>query len=104
MILEKSLGNINIQKLRLILLLEADFNALHKIVFNGRIIPELEEASVIPYEIIGGRRIQSAMHLVLNKKLLADIANVSKRPIVIIIIDTANYYDRVTYLFLDLYA
>ena len=32
--LEKSEGNVHISKLRAILLLEADFNALNKIVFN----------------------------------------------------------------------
>ena len=54
--LEKVAGNINVQKLRAILLLEADFNALHKIVFNNRLIPKLEEVDAIPVEIIGGRR------------------------------------------------
>ena len=41
-ILEKSLGNANMQKLRAILLLEADFNVLHKIIFNRRMILVLE--------------------------------------------------------------
>ena len=55
--LEKVAGNIDVQKLRAILLLEADFNALHKIIFNNRLIPKLEEAETIPIEIIGGRRL-----------------------------------------------
>ena len=59
-ILEKSPKNMNIQKLRAILLLEADFNVLRKIVFNSRMMPALEDASVIPCEIIDRRRIQSA--------------------------------------------
>ena len=74
--LEKSPRNINVQKLRAILLLEADFYVLHKIVFNNRIIPTLEDASRIPHEIIDRRRIQLAIYLVLNKKLLVDITNV----------------------------
>jgi hypothetical protein len=41
-ILEKPLGNVNVIKLRAILLLEANFNTLYKIVFNGRLMPELE--------------------------------------------------------------
>ena len=32
--LEKLPGNISVLKLQVILLLEADFNALHKIIFN----------------------------------------------------------------------
>ena len=38
-------------------------------------MPVLEEKNEIPYEIIGRRQTQLAMHLVLNKKLIADIAN-----------------------------
>ena len=41
--LEKALENIDIKKLRVILLLEADFNAVYKIIFNGRIMPRLKE-------------------------------------------------------------
>jgi len=40
--LEKSLRNINAQNLRVILLLEVDFNALYKIIFNRRMMPVLE--------------------------------------------------------------
>ena len=60
----------------MILLLEVDFNMLYKLVFNSRIIPALKEASIIPYKITGRRRIQSVIHLALNKKLLADITNI----------------------------
>ena len=54
--LEKYPGNLRVEKLRAILLLEADFNGLHKINFNGRLMPRLEATSSIPQEIIGGRR------------------------------------------------
>ena len=54
--LEKEARNINVAKLRAILLLEVDFNTLNKIVFNGRVIPRIETAKTIPYEVIGGRR------------------------------------------------
>ena len=54
--LESSPGNYTVEKLRALLLLEADFNGLHKINFNGRLMPSLEASSAIPQEIIGGRR------------------------------------------------
>ena len=73
--LEKAPGNIDVKKLRAILLLELDFNTVHKIIFNKRMMPRLKEANVIPYKIIGGRRIQAATYLALNKKLISDIAN-----------------------------
>ena len=40
--LEKLPGNINVSKLRAILLLEADFNALNKILFNTRVMLLME--------------------------------------------------------------
>ena len=55
-ILVKPLGNANTTKLRAIFLLEADFNTLHEIVFNSRLIIELEAKEEIRYEIIGGMR------------------------------------------------
>ena len=93
--LEKVVGNVNIQKLRAILLLEADFNALHKIVFNNRLTLKLEEVNGIPVEIIGGRRAQAATYLTLSKKLIADMSKVRKVPMITICTDAMNCYDRV---------
>ena len=71
MILEKVAGNVNVEKLRVILLLKVDFNAMQKIIFNNRLIPELEAEDAIPPEVIGGRRTQVATHLALNKNLIS---------------------------------
>ena len=92
------------QKLRAILLLEADFNAMHKIIFNNRLMPRIEADNAIPMEVIGGRRSQAATHLALNKKLIADIANVWKRPTATICADATNCYDRVAHPFASLCA
>ena len=54
--LEKTRGIIRIDKLRAVLLLEADFNRINKIHYNIRVLPKLERRQLIPYEIIGGRR------------------------------------------------
>ena len=54
--LEKSAGNIHISKLKAILLLEADFNILNKIVFNSRALLSIEALKSIPSKVIGGRR------------------------------------------------
>ena len=40
--LEKVPGNVSIHKLRVIILLEADFNALDEIIFDIRLMPTLE--------------------------------------------------------------
>jgi len=55
-ILEKEVENVDVAKLRAILLLEKDFDRLNKIIFNNRILPKLEQDKVIPAEIIGERR------------------------------------------------
>ena len=73
--LEKKPGVIKVTILRAILLLEADFNGVNKILFNTRLIPSMEQAHIIPKEIIGGRRAQSAIQLAVNKKLISNITN-----------------------------
>ena len=54
--LKKSKSNILVSKLRAILLLEANFNRLNKIIYNRRVLPKLELNRTIPYEVIGRRR------------------------------------------------
>ena len=97
--LEKAEGIIDVKKLRAIFLLEVDFNATHKIIFNNRLIPNLEATNVIPGEVIGGRRSQATTHLALDKKLIVDIANVRKLPMISICVDVMNCYNRVTHSF-----
>ena len=65
--LEKNPVKFLVEKLWALLLLEADFNALHKINFNDRLMPSLELSSAILHEIIGGRISQATIHLALRK-------------------------------------
>ena len=65
--LEKDPSNLLIKKLRVLLLLEADFNTLYKINFNGMLTPSLEHPSEIPKKI-GNKRSQVSNHLYLRKK------------------------------------
>ena len=60
-------------------------------------MPRLEKLLEISHEIIGGRRSQAAIHLALNKKLIADIANIHKQLIVTICTNATNCYNRVAY-------
>ena len=53
--LEKVAGNVQVQKLWAILLLEVDFNTMHKIIFNNRLMPNIEAINTIPMEVIGDR-------------------------------------------------
>ena len=101
---KKAPGKILVSKLRAILLLEAGFNALYKIIFNCRILPALEREDLIPSEIMGGRRSQSTLHVALNKKLIADIDNQVKSSSIVISADATNYYNRVAHPFASLTA
>ena len=65
--LEKKANNISVSKLHAILFLEADFNVAKKILFNTRMILQIEINNEIPREIVGGRRSQSAIHITINK-------------------------------------
>ena len=73
--LEKKENNIHILKLWVVLLLEVDFYAFNKIIFNMRLILLLEYRNIILKEIISSRYNQLAIQLAVNKKLLLDITN-----------------------------
>ena len=98
------MDNVSAQKLWAILVLEADFNALHKIMFNNRLILTLEEMEAMPMEAIGRRRLQAATHLALNRKLIADTSNERKLLTVTICTHATNCYNRVAYPFASLCA
>ena len=100
--LEKKPNEIAVSKLRVILLLEADFNTANKIIFNTRLIPQMEDRNKIPREIVGSHRSQSAIHITVNKKLIADISNQSETPYAIVSSDASNYFDRVAHQILAL--
>ena len=51
----KAPRKINVKKLRAILLIEADLNGLHEIIFNTRVLPQIEEDYRTSQEIIGTR-------------------------------------------------
>ena len=99
--LEKEASNINVAKLRAILLLEADFNTLNKIAFNKRAIQRIETVKTIPYEVIGRRRGQSYLYIALNKKLVCDVGNQQKKPTVMVSVD-ANCYNRIVHSILSI--
>ena len=55
-ILETVPIKINTSKLRVILILEADFNIIYNIIFNSRLMLAVESKKYIPYKVIGGRK------------------------------------------------
>lgn len=57
----------------------------------------IEKMKLILHKIIGGRRGHSTIHIALNKKLVSDIANHKKIPIVIFLENATNCYDRIAH-------
>ena len=95
--LEKKPGVIKVTKLRAILWLKANFNSVNKILLNIRLIPLMKQVYVIPKEIIGSRRVKSAIQLAVNKKLISNITNQWKKPFIIISADASNYFDCIAH-------
>ena len=52
--LQKKENSIAVSKLRVILLLGADFNSLNKIMFNTRVLLRIEINRIILYKVIEG--------------------------------------------------
>ena len=93
---------LQVDKLRAILLLEADVNALAKIIFNTRLMPQLELNQSIPPQIIGAQRGQSAIHSALNQQFFLDICNLRCQDSAIIGADATNCFDRIAHPFASL--
>ena len=102
--LEKSPCKMLFSKLIAILLLEADLNVLHKISFNRHILLALEKHDLIPMEIVVGSKIQDAIRVVINKKLIADFSNKVKAPSDVVSSDDIKYHDIVAHHFANLAA
>jgi len=70
--LEKVLGCRFPEKLRAILLMEANLNFANKLFFGHRMMMKAEADKAIPKEISGSRRGQQAINVALNRCLIWD--------------------------------
>ena len=66
-------GNIRVNKLRAILLMEADFNQVKKLMFGPRMMKQSEANKHIPYEACGSRARLNAILVAINKRFALDI-------------------------------
>eukprot|EP00804_Cyclotella_cryptica_P008593 CCRYP_007565-RA/>CCRYP_007565-RA protein AED:0.48 eAED:0.48 QI:0/-1/0/1/-1/0/1/0/203 len=94
--IEKAPGVKLISKLRAILLLEADFNAVNKIIFGQRMLNNVRKYKLMPDEIFSEKQ-QMAEDGILSKVLFYDISRQLKAPAGLASIDAANCYDRVAH-------
>jgi hypothetical protein len=71
--LEKATGVIKVEKLRAILLMEADFNFCNGLMFAGRMMHQAKANERIPLECYGSCKNHEAVDVAVNQHLIADI-------------------------------
>ena len=92
--LEKIAGVALVNKLRAILLMEADFNFHNKLIFGKRMLDHARENGVIPPEQYSEKQ-TTAEDGTFDKILQADISRQQRQRMCIISADAANCYDRI---------
>lgn len=98
----KEENNFNVDKLRSLILGEADWNMGGRIFVNRRMLRGAETRHLIPSEHYGDRKGMKAIDAVLNKRLALDNIRLAKQPAAILSTDAANCYDRMVHSFISL--
>jgi hypothetical protein len=89
-------GNIYIDKMRAICLLEANYNWLNKFVFAKQMMDKAFEGDIIPAEQFAKRGSQATKG-VLTSGLFCNIAQALNKTTAIESVDLANCYDAVAH-------
>jgi hypothetical protein len=94
--LEKMFGVRLVSKLRAILLMEADFNAINKEVNGVRMLDTARKYKLVPEEIFSEKN-RMADNGGLAKTLFYDILRQTQSPAAIASVDASNCYDRIVH-------
>ena len=94
--LEKKPGCKIIEKLRAILLMEADFNCHYRIIFGDRMMKLAREHGLVPEEIYSEKG-KTPEDAILQQLLVYDIARQLRRPLMVVSVDAAQCYDRIAH-------
>ena len=93
-ILGKKTGNHLIHRLRIIVLLEEDFNMALRTLWMKRLFPNAEKANFIDKQW-GNRKMKSALDYLSMKLLTCEPLRIMRRPAVLMAMDAAACYDRI---------
>jgi hypothetical protein len=94
--LEKIAGIALVNKLRAILLMEADFNMHNRIIFGSRMIQRAREEGTIPEELFSSEG-NTAEDGTFQKKVTFDISRQTKSACAVTSNDAASCYDRIAH-------
>ena len=100
----KEEGNIKVDRLRTLILGEADWNMGGRWHINRNMLQQAERHNLIPAEHYGGRNKYKATDVVLTKRLTLDTFRLAKEPAAITSTDVANCYDRMVHSFITMSA
>ena len=100
--LEKKKGVNRVDKLRAILLMEADFNFVNKLIFGSRMLRHAEQYQNLPDENAGSRNGRSYVEVALKRRLVGDRLRLTNRAGCIISADAHTCYDRIVHKFVIL--
>ena len=94
-ILEKIPGKPIIEKLRIIMLYEADFNFMLKLIWGRRLVRHAEKYKVLGHSNHGSRAGRQAIDALLEKLLLYEYARLTRTSLVTVDNDAKSCYDRI---------
>ena len=100
--LEKIAGNFRVDKLRAILLMEADFNFANKLLFGSRMMHQAEEHGVLPAENFGSRHDHCSIEISLSRLLFFDVVRQRRYSAALASVDAHTCYDRIVHSFFSL--
>ncbi len=95
--LEKAPGNIDVERLRIILLFEADCNQNNKWIGRA-FMKEAERGDLLAVEQYGSHRYKDAITQCLNKRLWYDYIRSTRQPAALCSNDAKSCYDRIVLL------
>jgi Reverse transcriptase (RNA-dependent DNA polymerase) len=91
----KKTNDARVTGLRTIVLLEADFNFLNKLI-GKRVMKHAEEMGSLAPEQYGSRKRKSALLHATNKQLTFDILRQQKVNVALLVLDAKSCYDRIS--------
>lgn len=95
--LEKIAHCVRVDKLRAILLMEADFNFANKLVFGKKMVDNMEGAGVIPPEAMGSRKDMVAIEVLILRRIIFDLSCAQRQSGCLASVDAKTCYDQVTH-------